>query len=128
MPQIRQWMFNPDLISLEEHSQFVAGLSQRNDKLYIAFFDRSQLVASYDLVDIHDGNAECGLYLRPDYEGKGIASMVEERMEEIVRERGISALKSQVLADNMTSLHFFLRNGFVEQKRDNGVVYLCKSL
>ena len=128
LPEIRQWMFNPDPFSWEEHSRFVASLAQRPDKLYMAFFDGEQLTASYDLIDIHDTQAECGLYLHPDYEGKGLASMVEERMEEIAQEKGIKTLTSQVLNDNAASLAFYKRNGYSVVNQDERVTYYKKEL
>lgn len=126
--EIRKWMFNPEPFSWEEHSRFVASLAQRQDKLYIAFFDDEQLVASYDLIDIHDTQAECGLYLHPDYEGKGIASMIEERMEEIAKAKGIHVLTSQVLNNNTASLAFFTRNGFCAQAKDYSVTQFVKQI
>lgn len=128
LPTIRQWMFNPNPFTWEEHSHYVASLAQRQDKLYMAFFDGEQLMASYDLIDIHDSQAECGLYLHLDYEGKGIASMVEERMEEIAREKGIQTLTSQVLNTNTTSLAFFTRNGFRAQAKDENVTLFVKQI
>ena len=112
----------------EIHSNYVASLAQREDKLDMAFFAKEQLMASYDLVDIHDGQAECGLYLHPDYEGKGIASMIEERMEEIAQNIGIHLLTSQVLNTNAASLAFFIRNGFLLQAKDDGVTHFIKQI
>ena len=128
LPQIRQWMFNPNPFTWEEHSRFVANLAQRPDKLYMAFFDGKQLVASYDLVDIHDVQAECGLYLHSKYEGKGLASMVEDRMEQIAKAEGIRVLTSEVLNTNAASLAFFTRNGFVKTNADEQVSYLEKKI
>jgi len=128
LPEIRKWMFNPNPFSWEEHSRYVASLAQRPDILYMAFFDGEQLVASYDLIDIHDAQAECGLYLHPDYEGKGIASMIEERMDVIAREKGIHCLTSQVLNNNAASLAFYRRNGYHVINQDEHVTYYKKEL
>lgn len=128
LPEIRQWMFNPNPFSWEEHSNYVTSLSQRIDKLYIAFFDGERLMASYDLIDIHDGQSECGLYLHPDFEGKGIASMVEERMEEIARNKGIYVLTSQVLNANAASLNFYIRNGYTKISEDDIVTHFEKQI
>ncbi len=128
LPQIRQWMFNPNPFSWEEHSRYISGLAVRQDKLYMAFFDGEQLMASYDLIDIHDGQAECGLYLHPKYERKGIASMIEERMEILARQKGISKLISQVLNINKSSLVFLKRNGFRVTKHDEKVTYFEKQI
>lgn len=128
LPAIRQWMFNPNPFTWEEHSHYVASLAQRTDKLYLAFFDGEQLMASYDLVDIHEGQAESGLYLHPYYEGKGIASMVEERMEEIARNKGIYVLTSQVLNANAASLNFYIRNGYIKISEDDRVAHFEKQI
>ena len=50
-------------------------------------------MASYDIVGIHDAEAECGLYLNAEYEGRGLASMVQAVMEQKVREMGILLLR-----------------------------------
>lgn len=128
LSEIRQWMFNSNLFSWEKHSQFVTSLAQQSDKLYMAFFDGKQLVASYDLIDIRNRQAECGLYVHPNYVGKGIASMIEERMEEIAQERGIHILTSKVLHANVASLAFFTRNGFAKTNADEQVTYFEKRL
>lgn len=128
LPHIRQWMFDPNPFSWEEHSRFVASLAQRPDKLYMAFFEGEQLVASYDMIDIHDSQAECGLYLHPDYEGKGIASMIEEHMEEIARKKGIQVLTSQVLNINTASLAFFERNNYLQLDRNERVTSFRKEI
>ena len=128
LPDIRKWMFNSQPFLWEEHSQFVAGLSQRKDKLYMAFFDGNRPVASYDLTGIHDGQAECGLYVHPDYEGRGIASMIEERMEQTAQEKGIRLLTSRVLNNNTASLTFFARNGYARTGEENQVIRFEKRL
>ena len=128
LPEIRKWMFNHNPFSWEEHSRFVTSLAQQQEKLYMAFFDGKQLIASYDLIDIHEGQTECGLFLHPDYEGKGIASMIEWRMEEIAREKGIHVLTSQVFNNNVVSLAFFTRNGFIKTNANEQVTYLEKKI
>ena len=128
LPEIRKWMFNHNPFSWEEHSRFVTSLAQQQEKLYMAFFDGKQLIASYDLIDIHEGQAEYGLFLHPDYEGRGIASMIEWRMEEIAREIGIHILTSQVFNNNAVSLAFFTRNGFIKTNANEQVTYLEKKI
>lgn len=127
LPEVRQWMFNSAPFSWEEHSHFVATLAQRSD-IYIAFFDENQLVASYDMTHIQNNKAECGLYLHPDYKGKGIASMIEEIMETNAKKISIRTLSSQVLNHNADSLAFFTRNGFTIIDQDEEITYLEKQL
>ena len=128
LPQIRQWMLHSNPFSWENHLQFIANLTERNDKQYFAFFNAEQFVASYDLTNIHNGEAECGLYLHPDYIGKGIATIVEERMEEIASTQGIHTLISQVMNTNTASLSFFTRNGFLPTGQNEHLTYFEKQI
>lgn len=126
--QIRQWMKNDQLIPWENHCAFMHNLKTNDTKRYYAFFLGDQFLASYDIINIHGDEAECGLYLNADYEGRGLASMVQTRMEQKAREVGIHLLRSEVLPNNTASLRFFTRNAFVETKRDSELVYLEKKI
>lgn len=125
---IRKWMKNDQPIPWDNHCAFMQSLKTNDTKRYYAFFLEDQFMASYDIVDIHDGEAECGLYLNVAYEGKGLASMVQAVVEQKAQEMGIHLLRSEVLPHNAASLRFFTRNGFTETHRDSDMVYLEKAL
>ena len=128
MEYIRKWMKNDQPIQWDNHCAFMEGLKTNDTKRYYAFFLGDKFMASYDIVGIHDTEAECGLYLHADYEGRGMASMVQTVMEQKAQEMGIHLLRSEVLPHNAASLRFFTRNGFVETNRDSEMVYLEKAL
>ena len=125
---IRKWMKNDQPIPWANHCVFIENLKTNDTKRYYAFFLGDTFMASYDIVGIHDAEAECGLYLNADYEGRGLASMVQTVMEQKAKAIGIHLLRSEVLPTNAASLRFFTRNGFVEIKRDREMVYLEKKI
>ncbi|MBR4704916.1 MAG: GNAT family N-acetyltransferase [Paludibacteraceae bacterium] len=125
---IRKWMKNNQPIPLDIHCAFIESLKTNDTKRYYAFFLGDQFMASYDIVGIHDGQAECGLYLNAEYKGKGLASMVQSVMEQKAKEMGIHLLRSEVLSNNAASLQFFTQNGFVETHRDSEMVYMEKTI
>ena len=128
MEHIRKWMKNDQPISWDDHCIFINSLKTNDFKRYYAFFLGDSFLASYDIVNIHSGEAECGLYLNTEYEGRGLASMVQTVMEQKAIEHGIHLLRSEVLQNNASSLSFFTRNGFIETKRDSEMVYFEKKL
>lgn len=128
MEPIRKWMKNAQTIPWTNHCAFIESLKMNDTKRYYAFFLGEQFLASYDIVGIHNTEAECGLYLNADYEGRGLASMVQTIMEQKAREKGIHLLRSEVLPHNAASLRFFTRNGFTETRRDSEMVYLEKKI
>lgn len=128
MEHIRKWMKNDQPIPWANHCAFMQSLKTNDTKRYYAFFLGDKFLASYDIVGIHDAEAECGLYLNAEYEGRGLASTVQTVMEQKAREMGILLLRSEVLPHNAASLRFFTRNGFTETHRDSDMVYLEKAL
>ena len=128
MEHIRKWMKNDQPIPWANHCAFIESLKTNDTKRYYAFFLGDRFMASYDIVGVHDVEAECGLYLNTEYKGKGLASMVQSVMEQKAKEMGIHLLRSEVLSNNAASLQFFTQNGFVETHRDSEMVYMEKTI
>lgn len=66
-PQVRKWMYNQEIISFEDHSNFVKSLSSREDKLYWLVYKDDEPVGVYDITNINreQDQAENGLYMNP---------------------------------------------------------------
>lgn len=125
---IRKWMKNDQPIPWANHCAFMQSLKTNDTKRYYAFFLGDKFLVSYDIVGNYDAEAECGLYLNTEYEGRGMASMAQRVMEQKAKDMGIHLLRSEVLLHNAASLRFFIKNGFVEKKRDSEMVYLEKRI
>ena len=57
-----------------------------------------------------------------DARGRGVGSALYERISDWARERGIESLEATVADDDPESLTFAQRRGFVEHKREGGLV------
>lgn len=122
---IRHCMTNPDPFSFESHCTFVSGLKDDQTKLYYSFFEDGKFIGSYDFVGIIDGKqAERGLFVNPDYQGKRVATMMETFMDGIIVKRGISRLTAEVLKANEKSYKYHIRVGYKVYKEDNKYFYL----
>ena len=62
--QIRKWMFKPEKISFENHSQFIKKLDDR-EKVYLAVFRKEKIVACVNFHDIGGGKYFVGHFLNP---------------------------------------------------------------
>ncbi len=128
-PEIRGFMNNPEPFSLESHLRFVKGLETRSDCEYYAVFDGDDFLASYDFVDIRDGEtADRGLFTAPEHQGEGIASALEALMECGIIRRGIHTLTANVLKRNEASFNYHLSQGYLVVDEDDKYYYLNKSL
>jgi len=127
--EIRQWMSNPCPFTFDSHKSFVNGLKNKTDKQYYAFFNGNEFIGSYDFVDIKNGeSAERGLFVNPDYHGKGIASVMETLMDGLIRKYNISYLNAEVLKTNRSSIKYHMKSGYILENEDGKYYYFKKYL
>ncbi len=66
---IRKWMYNKDIIELNNHLKFIDNLKHREDRYYWLVTDtQNEGIGAFYITDI-DREADCGelgLYMRPD--------------------------------------------------------------
>jgi UDP-4-amino-4,6-dideoxy-N-acetyl-beta-L-altrosamine N-acetyltransferase len=70
---VRKWMYNSDLITLENHLNFIISLQQRTDCFYWIVYKNSQPygVVNITSVDEEKGFGEVGLYRNPSLQDNG---------------------------------------------------------
>lgn len=128
-PEIRQWMVNKNTFSYGDHFRFIESLKTSKDRLYYAFFIGDEFVGSYDIKDrIPRMIVECGLFLHPSWQKRGLGHIIEEKMERLVKSMSIAIIASDVYLDNEQSRKYFVRNDFKEISRDEEFIHFEKTL
>ena len=120
---IRKWMTNDKLIAAEEHSLFVKRLKNDEERAYFAVFCHDQYIASIYLTDIKDERGERGIYVVPDYQGKGVTQHIEIAFLKYIRLKGIRQVIAKVKSDNEKSVRYHIKMGYKEQSRDNEYIH-----
>lgn len=127
--EIRRYMTNPDPIPFEDHMKFIGSLATRKDKLYYAFFKNGEFVGSIDFVGMVPGeSAERGLYVAPEWQGRGIAAAMDCLMDSEAAKLGLGTLRAEVLGNNARSLAFHRSMGYEVTGEKDGMLYLQKVL
>lgn len=86
---------------------------------------------SYAAYDTPDGRryAEVAFIVEEDYHGQGMATLLLEHLTIIARQKGVSRLTAEVLAQNSAMLKVFRRSGLpLRQEKDQDVVHVEMSL
>src|SRR5512143_1856549 len=74
-------------------------------------------------------SAEVAFLVEEDYQGLGISGRLLEQLAAIARQRGLSALTAEVLAENKAMLAVFAKSGLpMRTRREGGVVHVALSL
>ncbi len=68
---IREWMYNQEEISLEEHLKFIESLKIDDTKLYFLVKKESEYLGVIDFTDIKKNSVHMGLYIKPQLKGYG---------------------------------------------------------
>lgn len=69
---VRKWMYNRNIITLEEHLNFVKSLSSRNDKIYYLVERDGIYLGVFSLIDFDGNIGEWGYYLAPEFHHHGL--------------------------------------------------------
>jgi UDP-4-amino-4,6-dideoxy-N-acetyl-beta-L-altrosamine N-acetyltransferase len=70
-PQIRACMYQKEIITKEQHLNFIASLPQQEKRFYWVLKEDEKELGVIDIVDYQADKSEWGFYLNPDFFGKG---------------------------------------------------------
>ncbi len=129
MPEIRQYMTNPESFSYESHQAFVQKLADDPNKLFLAYFDGETLVGTINFVEIGiDSSAERGLFVNPACQGRGMAQVLEKLSEREAQKRGVRYLVAKVKNDNPSSLTFHKKAGYELMNTDEEYSFFKRNI
>jgi L-amino acid N-acyltransferase YncA len=72
------------------------------------------LLRSHNPIPVFSRTAEITCFIHPDYTGKGLGKMLLDHLEKGATEKGITNILANISSLNPESIHFHLKNGFVE--------------
>jgi len=112
---IRQWMFNTEVITLDDHLHYIDSLVSREDRLYFLVKKNDKAIAVIDFtnIDIINSTVECGLYAKPEIKGIGglLMSVIIDYAFNILK---VKTLIAEVFNANKVAIKLYKRYGFKE--------------
>ncbi len=117
---IRKWMYNRDVITLEDHIKFIEKLKHNTEKLYYVVFnvDNNEIVGCINLNNINyiNKNAFLGIYANPtgntSSKGKLLMKCLFYLSFSLLK---LHTLKLEVLNTNKRAIDFYKKSGFKEE-------------
>jgi UDP-2,4-diacetamido-2,4,6-trideoxy-beta-L-altropyranose hydrolase/UDP-4-amino-4,6-dideoxy-N-acetyl-beta-L-altrosamine N-acetyltransferase len=129
LPEVRMFMADSRPFSFDSHQQFITSLCDDKHRLFYAFFSNNEFVGSFNFTEIGiDSSAERGLFINPEYRGKGIAVILENLIVNHVVKLGITYLVAKVLKNNNPSLSFHHKIGYHLMNEDDRYIYFKKKI
>jgi len=119
---VRSWMVNPEVISENNHFKFVESLKGNPNRLYYAIYKNGLLVGTYNLANEGEGVWERGIIANPSTQGTGQTEKWERQILSSLPLE-IKAVSAKVKQDNLRSIKYHEKLGYIEQSRDNEYIY-----
>ncbi|WP_276855607.1 bifunctional UDP-2,4-diacetamido-2,4,6-trideoxy-beta-L-altropyranose hydrolase/GNAT family N-acetyltransferase [Bacteroides fluxus] len=125
---IRFQMEHTELIPWKSHLAYVKSLSAQYRKIYWAVYKEDKLIGSVNIEYDSVSEVERGIFILPEFWGKGDAALIDKSLFETLQEQGITSVAAKVLKNNSRSLHFHLKLGYKLVSDDEKYNYLVKDL
>lgn len=109
----------------EEYQHYYGLINSRNETAYLVTMDRTYVAFIHVSIrsEYVEGTDELpvayieGIYVKPDYQKKGIAKRLISEAEKWARAKGVKQIASDTPLTNMTSIKFHDSAGFHEVER-----------
>lgn len=127
--EVRCWMENSDSISWEDHLKFLSFLSHTSRKIYFGVYSLGELIGSVNIeMDDSFRKIDRGIFIIPRFLNLSLGSRIEQALVQIISGWGIEMITARILKNNIRSLNFHLKNGYILENSDGRFEYLVKRL
>lgn len=129
--KVRAFMYNAQIISLEEHLRFIGSLKTSHDKRYFLVYYEEEAIGVIDFTHITPQCATIGLYANPTLSRKGLG---KELMKAIItygfETLHVKKLRAELFAFNTKAKALYEAFGFCEtaRKKLNKHEIICMEL
>lgn len=128
---IKQWMYNSDDISLDDHLMFIETLKKRSDKLYFLVKKEHENIGVIDFtnIDKKSKSSEFGLYVNPELKGMG-EILLNSICDYGFNTLNINKLIAEVFTKNEKAISLYKKFNFREtgKKIVNNKEVICMEL
>lgn len=115
---IRKWMYSDEIITQEEHLNFIAKLRTDNKNFYWIVYKYKEFIGVISLnnVNIKNRNAYIGIYSNSFCKTRNKGSLLINCLKKVAFDiAGIHSLKLEVTENNDRAINFYKKTGFEEE-------------
>lgn len=128
LPEFVCWDKDAHKVSWNEHLNFISSLRGDDTRKYYAVFKDGEYIGTINFRKEHDGVWSRGIGTVPSFQGKGETEKWERQVLYALPKDIFKKLTADVKLDNLRSIRYHQKMGFVEIGRDKNYVYYEKVL
>jgi UDP-2,4-diacetamido-2,4,6-trideoxy-beta-L-altropyranose hydrolase/UDP-4-amino-4,6-dideoxy-N-acetyl-beta-L-altrosamine N-acetyltransferase len=126
---IREWMYNKDIIPLESHLSYIESLKDSKDKKYFLVKKNNEYIGVIDFVKINEESAHMGIYANP--KSKGVGKILLENISKYAfEELKVQKVFAEVFSENQRAYELYKKFNFkpFDKKIINDKEVICLEL
>jgi UDP-2,4-diacetamido-2,4,6-trideoxy-beta-L-altropyranose hydrolase/UDP-4-amino-4,6-dideoxy-N-acetyl-beta-L-altrosamine N-acetyltransferase len=122
---LRKWMYSQEIISLENHLEYIRKLLYKKDKIYFLLKYRNEPIGVTDFTDIDyiNGKSHFGLYAKPGSKGFGkilLSCVIDYAFNNLK----INTLVAEVFKDNFIAINLYRKFNFKEKTTNKNIIVM----
>ena len=124
-PNVKQWMFTSNNISIQDHLNYIDLLKLKKDKIYFLVKNEDEYIGIIDFTNINfeKNEAELGLYSNPYLKGVG-KILMEQVCNYGFEKLNLDKLISTVFKNNISAIRLYEKFNFRVVNKDKEVIYM----
>ena len=130
-PNVKQWMYNNNDITIENHLSFIETLKKSKDKQYFVVKHDNEYIGVIDFTEINNPEIFFGLYSNPNVKIAGVGRILEKVCINYgMNILNVDTLKLEVFSDNVQVRNLHKKFNFKEtaKKIINNKEVICMEL
>ncbi len=128
LPEFLKWDRDAHTVSWEEHLKFISSLSSDETRRYYAVYKDSIYIGTINFRKEADGVWSRGIGTVPSLQGKGETMKWEHQVLAALPRDVFTTIVAEVRNDNIRSIRYHEKMGYIETGRDDNYVYYKKEL
>ncbi len=124
---VRFQMSNHDLISIEQHMEFIKSLNKNKDNEYYLVSKGKDRIGVIYLNSITEIDAELGLYKNPDTKIADAGRILMNSIFTLARYKKLDSLNLRVLKSNEKAIHLYNKFSFTIKNEDESFLYMVST-
>lgn len=128
LPEFLQWDRDAHTVSWEEHLNFISSLIGDETRKYYAVYKDSMYIGTVNFRQETDGVWSRGIGTVPSLQGKGETMKWEQQVLTALPRDVFKTIVAEVRIDNIRSIRYHEKMGYIETGRDDNYVYYKKEL
>lgn len=127
-PEVRRWDKDSHTISWDEHLSFIKSLKGNEERKYYAIFKGQDYIGTINFRSESEGVWSRGIYSIVSKQGKGETMKWEQQVMTALPRDVFKTIVAEVRIDNIRSIRYHEKMGYIETGRDDNYVYYKKEL